>query len=263
MTMKDLCAAVISLHRADHSNTRIVELLKEHKTNRQFVWYTVKQFQETGTIEDQSQSGWPTSKRSLEAINRMREKIRCNPKRSIRKMVKEGKMSATNMARIVKKDLLEDRALPHQRCHSAKRWVRSQVLLRELSNGMLGPVCWTDEKIFTVQPGHNSQTNQVMGKNLRSISWAKRSVFRRMKPASVMVWAGVMSNGKKLPLIFVDIGVRINRWKYKAMLEETVAPWLTPLHLSARWSTLPHSQNRPSLLPAGFPTLLEQADVAS
>ncbi len=84
-----------------------------------------------------------------------------------------------------------------------------------------------DEKIFTVQPVRNSQTNWVMGKNLRFIPWAKRSVFRRMKPASVMVWAGVMSNGKKLPLIFVDIGVRINRWKYKAMLEETVAPWLT------------------------------------
>ena len=111
-----------------------MELLKEHKINRQLVWHTVKRFQETGTIKDRSQSGRPTSKRSLEAIKRTREKIRRNPNCSIRKMAKEEKMSATTMAKIVKKDLklkIYWKTKHHliSDATQAKRWVRSQVLL--------------------------------------------------------------------------------------------------------------------------------------
>ena len=91
---------------------------------------------------------------------------------------------------------------------------------------MAGPVCWTDEKIFTVQPVHNSQTDRVLGKDGSSIPSARRAVFRCQKPASVMVWAGVLDNGIKLPLLFVHVGVKINSHKYKSMLEEDIVPWL-------------------------------------
>ncbi len=107
-----------------------------------------------------------------------------------------------------------------------KRLARSRVLLRLLRAGTAGPICWSDEKVFTVQPHFNTQTDRVLGSNINSIPLHHRSVFRRQKPASVMVWAGVMSDGKKLPLIFIDMGVKINRWKYKSMLEDVVAPWL-------------------------------------
>ena len=39
-------------------------------------------------------------------------------------------------------------------------------------------------------------------------------------------WAGVVDDGRKLPLIFVEIGVKINKWVYKDMLEAQVVPWL-------------------------------------
>ena len=41
-----------------------------------------------------------------------------------------------------------------------------------------------------------------------------------------MVWAGVLDDGMKLPLLFVDMGVKINSHKYKSMLEEDIVPWL-------------------------------------
>ena len=54
----------------------------------------------------------------------------------------------------------------------------------------------------------------------------RRSSFRRQKPASVMVWAGVTSKGLKTPLIFIEEGVKINQTVYRRMLEEKVLPWV-------------------------------------
>ena len=53
------------------------------------------------------------------------------------------------------------------------------------------------------------------------------SSFRRQKPSSVMVWAGVTSTGLKTPLIFIDKGVKINQTIYsdvgrKSIVQETV-----------------------------------------
>ncbi|QQP49253.1 Putative dde superfamily endonuclease [Caligus rogercresseyi] len=41
-----------------------------------------------------------------------------------------------------------------------------------------------------------------------------------------MVWAGVMSDGKKSPLIFVPEGVKINKEVYLSMLNDQVLPWI-------------------------------------
>ena len=44
--------------------------------------------------------------------------------------------------------------------------------------------------------------------------------------AKMEKWAGVMVDGQKLPLIFVEMGLKINSWVYKDMLEAQVVPWL-------------------------------------
>ena len=44
--------------------------------------------------------------------------------------------------------------------------------------------------------------------------------------AKMEKWAGVMDDGRKLPLIFVEMGLKINSWVYKDMLEAQVVPWL-------------------------------------
>ena len=62
-----------------------------------------------------------------------------------------------------------------------KRLQRSRVLLKLLIDGMAGPVCWTDEKIFTVQPVHNSQTDRVLGKDRSSIPLAQEGCLSTPK----------------------------------------------------------------------------------
>ncbi|KAL6735331.1 hypothetical protein Aduo_005781 [Ancylostoma duodenale] len=43
-----------------------------------------------------------------------------------------------------------------------------------------------------------------------------------------MVWGGIISDGKT-PLVFVDIGVKINKDIYlKSILDDVLKPWSTP-----------------------------------
>ena len=66
-----------------------------------------------------------------------------------------------------------------------------------------------DEKIFTIQAIHNSQNDRIWIESKDSVPFERRTSFRRQKPASVMVWAGVTSTGLKTPLIFIEAGVKI------------------------------------------------------
>ena len=54
----------------------------------------------------------------------------------------------------------------------------------------------------------------------------RRISFRRQKPASAMVWAGVTSCGQKTPLIFIEEGVKINQHVYLGLLRDQVVPWV-------------------------------------
>ena len=230
-TSSELRNTIIELCKSGHDNGKIRTLIGRDKVSKKVVWSTVKQFQETGQAVDRPRSGRPVTKRTDKAIKIISEKIWRNPNRSMRKMAKETDMSEFTVREIVKNylkltvycktklHLISDATRP-------KRLQRSRVLLKLLRDGMAGLVCWTDEKIFTVQSVHNSQTDRVLGKDRCSIPLARRAVFQCQKSASVMVWAGVLDDGMKLPLLFVDTGVMINSHKYKSMLEIDIVPWL-------------------------------------
>ncbi|QQP58548.1 Putative DD37D maT transposase, partial [Caligus rogercresseyi] len=67
------------------------------------------------------------------------------------------------------------------------------------------------EKIFTVQATHNSQNDRILTWKKEDIPVELRTAFRRQKPPSVMVWAGVTSDGKRAPFIFVEEGVKVDQ----------------------------------------------------
>ncbi|QQP40853.1 Putative LOC100197594 [Caligus rogercresseyi] len=53
-----------------------------------------------------------------------------------------------------------------------------------------------------------------------------KAVFKRQKPASFMVWAGLTTCGRKTPLIFIPEGVKINQKVYLDMMSMQVLPWI-------------------------------------
>eukprot|EP00096_Caligus_rogercresseyi_P014161 TRINITY_DN6689_c0_g1_i1.p1 TRINITY_DN6689_c0_g1~~TRINITY_DN6689_c0_g1_i1.p1 ORF type:complete len:191 (+),score=10.84 TRINITY_DN6689_c0_g1_i1:125-697(+) len=189
----------------------------------------VKRYKETGKTSDRPRSGRVISVRTQACVKRIREKIRRNPARSLRKMDKEENMSEGSMRNLVKKDLgmTPYKKIRLQLLSEAtieKRRERGRILLNKLKSGTQGPVFYTDEKLFTVQAVYNSQNNRILAKSSADIPVKVRGVFRHQKPKSVMVWAGVMSDGKKSPLIFVPEGVKINKEVYLSMLNDQVLP---------------------------------------
>ena len=70
---------------------------------------------------------------------------------------------------------------------------RGKVLPNQLKQGMAGETVWSDEKIFTVEQAHNHR-NERIGRKISDIPYEQKTVYWRMKPASIMVWAVNLKN---------------------------------------------------------------------
>lgn len=84
---------------------------------------------------------------------------------------------------------------------------------------------FTDEKLFKVEAEFNPQNHRVLASTSEQANNQGRMIKRASHPQQVMVFGAITSDGK-MPLIFVDPGVKINKEYY---LEETlknhVLPW--------------------------------------
>ena len=141
-------AAIIQLHRAGHSNSKIMKLLKAPKST---VCDTILRFQELGTMEDRDRSGRPRSARTPAKIKALRERIRRNPKRSLRKTAKDMNISHESVRTIVEQDLkmspykIRTRQLLTD-LQKRKRKERAKILLNRLKGGTeKGEIVFSDE----------------------------------------------------------------------------------------------------------------------
>ena len=201
-------AAIIQLHRAGHSNSKIMKLLKAPKST---VRDTILRFQELGTMEDRDRSGRPQSARTPAKIKALRERIRRNPKRSLRKTAKDMNISHESVRTIVEQDLkmspykIRTRQLLTD-LQKRKRKERAKILLNRLKGG-------TEKGEISVEAKFNTQNDRILGKSPKDLPDHLRFVSRRQKPSSVMVW-GAISKSWKSPLIFVKEGVKVNTDSY-------------------------------------------------
>ncbi|QQP54126.1 Putative LOC100197594, partial [Caligus rogercresseyi] len=78
---------------------------------------------------------------------------------------------------------------------------------------------------FTVQATHNMKMTGFCRGRMRTSPWSGGQPSNR-NPPSVMVWAGVTSDGKRAPLIFVEEGVKVDQAVYFYLLSEEVVPWV-------------------------------------
>ena len=100
---------------------------------------------------------------------------------------------------------------------------RTKILLNKLKAGTdTSEIIFSDEKLFTVEAICNRQNNRVLAKSSADIPDSTRSVFRRQKSSSVMMWAAISKTWKS-PLIFVPQGAKVNT---KAYIETILTPAL-------------------------------------
>ena len=73
-----------------------------------------------------------------------------------------------------------------------KKLERAKLFLGELKAGTgEREIVSSDEKFFTIGATVNNQNDRVCGKSSADIGDSMRTVFRRQRPCSLMVWAAV------------------------------------------------------------------------
>ena len=68
--------------------------------------------------------------------------------------------------------------------------------------------CFSDGKLSTIQEVSNPQNDRIFSSKVQDIPEQLRSIPKRQRPASVMVWGGISANFWT-NLIFVPSGVKI------------------------------------------------------
>ena len=174
----------------------------------------------------------PRPVRTPQLIKSAQQKIQRNCRRSARQLAKDANISHVTMQKLLKNDLkktsykIVKQQLLSQQTEMMRLRRGGKELLQRLLDGTQSPVLWIDEKLFTVQAVHNCHNDRYWDDSREAVPVEERSSFRRQKPASVMVWAGVTNSRLKTPLIFIEKGVKINQPVYLHMLKETVHPWV-------------------------------------
>lgn len=211
------------------NGTQIFNLVKVHGIKRDFVYRTIRRLRETGTVKDRPRSGRPRSARTKNRIKRIREKIRRIPERSARKMAKDENISEKSMRRILRDDL-GLRPYRKRKVHGLtaaqkeKRLKRCPALAKRHGGRKVEKVIFSDEKLFVLEQHDNRKNNVVYSTSFEAIPEELRGVQRFQNKSGVMVWAAVSKRGK-LPLIFIEKGVKINSVYYQRdVLQSTLLP---------------------------------------
>lgn len=219
---------IINLLHVGKTPTEISEALH---VNRVTVYKVKNKFNATGSVNRRPGSGRHRSVRTVGMVKSIRSKIRYNPVRSMRRMAREAGVSEKTIRRIVHEDLgAKSRARTKKHLINGqtmvKRFQRSKVLLTVLKGGQL-IIFFTDEKVFTIDSTSNSRHDRYISKERPdNVPDNVKYTFRSKHPASVMVFGLVASDGKKMPPVFIQSGMRINAEMYLEILRNHVKPWI-------------------------------------
>ena len=217
---------------------RISEIARLLNLPRMTVSDAVKRYQETGSNNDRVRSGRPRTSNTSVNRRRIKSRLQRNPRWSTRKLAKSTEISRTSVQRILKNEL-QLKAYKLQEAHlltdamKATRLKRCKTLKRRFAAGRHKSILFSDEKIFTIEQAHNHQNDRIWA---TEVPLQDGIVGRSQKPKSVMVWAGVTSNGKT-SLIFVEEGVKINQEIYREqILVNKLLPWAQKHFKEEKWT---------------------------
>ena len=115
------------------------------------VYKIVKDYKDTGKTE-RKPSTWKVSIRTIPLRKRVREKIRQDPRRSMRRMARDEGVLKTIMWRLCREDL---GMIPYKK--------------QRRQDGTPPPILWTDEKLFTMEAVHNIHNDRVLGTSKDSL----------------------------------------------------------------------------------------------
>ncbi|PIC20539.1 hypothetical protein B9Z55_025705 [Caenorhabditis nigoni] len=182
-------ATIIDLFKRGISRN---EICKRIGISRHVVYRTIKRFTEIGTLSDRIGRGRKPTVTTPEKVKAIRERIRRDPHRSIRKLATDMGMSRVLIQKIVRKKLnlkcyrVTKAAILSER-NKQKRLEKAKFLLSGTRRGDHLVTVFSDEKLFTVEAECNSQNHRVLAKDIKEASEKGKTIHRVSHPASVMI----------------------------------------------------------------------------
>ncbi|XGW33702.1 hypothetical protein V3C99_017823, partial [Haemonchus contortus] len=206
--------------------------------SRRTVDSTIKRFKELGTLEDRPGRGRKTTATSTRNVKVVRDMVRRNPKRSMRKIAKKLGISHTSARRIVKEKL----GLTPYRCRKVhlltasmkkNRVQKCKMLLQRFASARHRDIIFSDEKLFTLESTFNRQNDRVLCSTAEEANESGRIHGRSGHAEKIMVWAAITYEAKS-PLVFIDSDVKINTEVYlESVLKNALLP-RTQCHFGSR-----------------------------
>ena len=98
-------SAIIELFVKGNNPGEILKLLKMPKQGRKLIYRTIQRYKKTGGVKDMPRSGRPKSVTTPRLKKVVMDRIRRNPRRSLRKMAVELKVSRGSLQNLVRNDI--------------------------------------------------------------------------------------------------------------------------------------------------------------
>lgn len=191
------------------------------------VYRVVKRLKAGEGIEHKSCGPSKKKKRTPTFLAGLKRSIVANPALSMGVLASRRSVSKRTVRRAVKEDLQLKSYVKGKR-HllttkmKATRLERARIL-RQKCKANPGVVrLFSDESIFTVDGAYNPQNDRWLAGDRASVP----PVMRTKKPAKIMVFGLVTSDGKVMPAHIFPSDVRVNTDVYVGLLDEVVLPWL-------------------------------------
>ena len=171
------------------------------------------------------------SARTPDLVAQVAQKINENANTTVRALARDAGAPETTMRRLVKQDLgmasyavaKRQRLTPEGR---RKRQDRSCALINRLKGPDAGKVIlFQDEKYFTLAQYHNRRNSKVILRQ-GDREDERRFIGVAQRPAGVMFFGVIASDGKIAPPIFVEPGLKINAPAYQDIIRRELKPWV-------------------------------------
>ncbi len=190
-------AEIIELHSR---RNRICEIVRQLGIDKRTVSRIICGFRELGDLEDRPRSEWPTTADTPRNRNIIRNRIRRNPKRSMRKLARNMGIHEKSVRNIFKKKpklysykvqkahLLTEKIQPDRR-------KKAKNLKCRFGRGAHRTILFFGENLFTIEEVFNKQNVWVLAHDISAANAAGRFAARSAHSASAMVFAGMTADG--------------------------------------------------------------------
>ncbi|KAK0166333.1 hypothetical protein PV328_004759 [Microctonus aethiopoides] len=213
---------------------------RDSNLNSSTVKRLIKKFRETGSISDLKHSGRPSTSRSAQNIDAVRESLAESPGTSIRHRCQELGISRSSLQRILTKDLhLHDYKIEltqeldpsdHTQRREFVEWIMEQ---QQLNTDFSNKIIFSNEAHFHLDGFVNRQNCRIWGSEDPRVI-----VEKQMHSQRVTVWCGFWSGGIIGPFFFENASgqaITVDGARYHDMIIHYFIPKLQNINTDDMW----------------------------